>query len=200
MYPDACRPPALRDNATPTARANFRQRYDELEVQRAVLISRLRKLSKDAHQHPSYKSALKLLNSTFRRSKLAQRLVVLDAAAWLIDVLEWITLGPRRSPERRSFSLARRPVRGPKRTFECRQTSAGVLLLIITTELAQSASMSRDAAFWFRAPYSMLSSSGLLAFRGCRLISTEKTHEKSSRIVRCFGSCASCARRGYRGR
>ena len=91
------RPPALHDNATPTARANFRQRYDELEAQRAVLVARFRKLSKDAHQHPSYKSALKLLNSTFRRSKLAQRLVVLNAAAWLIDVLEWITLGPRRS-------------------------------------------------------------------------------------------------------
>ena len=84
------RPPALRDNATPTARANFRQRYDELEAQRAALIARLRKLSKDAHQHPSYKRALKLLNGTFRRSKLGQRLAVLEAATWLIDVLEWI--------------------------------------------------------------------------------------------------------------
>ena len=91
------RPPALRDNATPTARANFRQRYDELEAERAALIARLRKLSKDAHQHPSYKRALKLLNGTFRRSKLGQRLAVLEAATWLIDVLEWITLGPRRS-------------------------------------------------------------------------------------------------------
>ena len=71
------RPPALRDNATPTARANFRQRYDELEAQRAALIARLRKLSKDAHQHPSYKRALKLLNGPFRRSKLGQRLAVL---------------------------------------------------------------------------------------------------------------------------
>ena len=34
------RPPALRDNATPTARANFRQRYDEVEAQRAALIAR----------------------------------------------------------------------------------------------------------------------------------------------------------------
>jgi hypothetical protein len=49
--------------------------------------------SKNAHQHPSYKRALKLLNSTFRSSKLAQRLAVLDAATWLIDVLEWVTLG-----------------------------------------------------------------------------------------------------------
>ena len=113
------RPPALRDNATPTARANFRQRYDELEAQRAALIARLRKLSKDAHQHPSYKRALKLLNSTFRRSKLAQRLAVLEAAAWLIDVLEWITLGPRRSQatDRRRKATAYHPgrhyMRGP---------------------------------------------------------------------------------------
>ena len=113
------RPPALRDHATPTARANFRQRYDELEAQRAALIARLRKLSKDAHQHPSYKRALKLLNSTFRRSKLAQRLAVLEAAAWLIDVLEWITLGPRRSQatDRRRKATAYHPgrhyMRGP---------------------------------------------------------------------------------------
>jgi hypothetical protein len=32
-----------------------------------------------------------LLNTTFRRSKLAQRLAILQAAAWLIDVLEKLT-------------------------------------------------------------------------------------------------------------
>ena len=107
------RPPALCDNATPTARANFRQRYDELEAQRAALIACLRKLSKDAHQHPSYKRALKLLNGTFRRSKLAQRLAVLEAAAWLIDVLEWITLGPRHSRplDHRCFKIQEIPAR-----------------------------------------------------------------------------------------
>jgi hypothetical protein len=31
---------------------------------------------------------MKLLNDTFRKSKLAQRLAVLQAAAWLIDILE----------------------------------------------------------------------------------------------------------------
>ena len=85
--------PGLRANATLTPRANFRRRYDELEAQRATLIARLHKLSKNAHQHPSYRRALKLLNSVFRKSKLAQRLAVLEAATWLIDVLEWITLG-----------------------------------------------------------------------------------------------------------
>lgn len=42
--------------------------------------------------HPGYKRALKLLNDTFRKSKLAQRLAVLQAAAWLIDVLERVTI------------------------------------------------------------------------------------------------------------
>ena len=87
------RPPDSRANATSTGRANFRQRYDELEAHRAALVARLRKLSKNAHRHPSYKRALKLLNSTFRKSTLAQRLAVLQAATWLIDVLEWIMLG-----------------------------------------------------------------------------------------------------------
>jgi hypothetical protein len=80
------RPPALRDNATPTARANFRQRYDELEAQRAALIARLRKLSKDAHQRPSYKRALKLLNSTFRRSKLARQRTILGGTTCAVRV------------------------------------------------------------------------------------------------------------------
>jgi hypothetical protein len=88
------RPSVLRANATP--REDFRQRYDEVEAQRAALVARLRKLNKNANQHPSYKHALKLLNSTFRKSKLAQRPAVLEAATWLIDVLEWITLSSRR--------------------------------------------------------------------------------------------------------
>ena len=41
-----------------------------------------------AARHPGRKRALKLLNDTFRKSKLPQRLAVLQAAAWLIDVLE----------------------------------------------------------------------------------------------------------------
>ena len=86
-------PPTCFHANAMTARENFRKRYDEVETQRAALVARLNKLSKNAHQHPSYKRALKLLNSTFRKSKLAQRLAVLDAATWLIDVLEWIALG-----------------------------------------------------------------------------------------------------------
>ena len=54
-------------------------------------MARLRRLGSSAERHPGYKRALKLLNDTFRKSKLTQRLAVLQAAAWLIDVLERIT-------------------------------------------------------------------------------------------------------------
>ena len=55
-------------------------------------MARLRALGDGAQRHPGYKRALKLLNDTFRKSKLAQRLAVLHAAAWLIDILEKLTV------------------------------------------------------------------------------------------------------------
>lgn len=86
-----------RPPATPTPpsssprRGTFRQRYDDLESRREALVARVRGLGGSAQQHPGYKRALKLLNDTFRKSKLAQRLAVLEAAAWLIDILEKIS-------------------------------------------------------------------------------------------------------------
>ena len=85
------RPPTTRANGPSPARGTFRQRYDDLETQRDALVARLRGLGGTAQQHPGYKRVLKLLNDTFRKSKLAQRLAVLQAAAWLIDVLEQLT-------------------------------------------------------------------------------------------------------------
>lgn len=70
------------------ARGEFRQRYADIEMRRIELIDRLRRLSASAQAHPGHKRALTLLNDTFRKSKLAQRLAVLQAAAWLIDILE----------------------------------------------------------------------------------------------------------------
>ena len=77
---------------TVPVRGDFRQRYDEVESRRAELIARLQGLGQGAHSHPGYKRALKLLNETFRKSKLAQRLAVLQAASWLIDILERLAL------------------------------------------------------------------------------------------------------------
>ena len=73
------------------SRQSFRRRYDELETRRAELIARLAALGEAARTHPGYKRSLRLLNDTFRKGKLAQRLAILEAAAWLIDLLEKVT-------------------------------------------------------------------------------------------------------------
>jgi hypothetical protein len=77
----------LPDKSAPP-RQSFRQRYDDLEARRAKLSVRLDSLGDAARNHPGYKRALKLLNEIYRREKLARRLAVLHAAAWLIDILE----------------------------------------------------------------------------------------------------------------
>ena len=74
-----------------SAPRSFRQRYNELEARRAALLARLQRLGDRAQQHPGYRRVLKLLNDTFRKAKLAQRLAILQAAAWLIDVLEQLS-------------------------------------------------------------------------------------------------------------
>jgi len=84
------RPRQMRD-AAPPKRGTFRQRYDNLEAQRTALMQRLSGLGGNAQRHPAYKRALRLLNDTFRNAKMAQRLAVLQAATWLIDVLEQLT-------------------------------------------------------------------------------------------------------------
>ena len=82
------RPKPAPDKQPPQRRQSFRQRYDDLEVRRAELSARLHLLGETAQRHPGYKRALKLLNDIYRKEKLARRLAVLHAAAWLIDILE----------------------------------------------------------------------------------------------------------------
>lgn len=86
---DRRNPPS--DHSPSRSRIGFRERYDEIEAYRAALVARLTSLGDAAQRHPAYKRVLTLLNATFRRSKLAQRLGVLQAAAWLIDILEKLT-------------------------------------------------------------------------------------------------------------
>jgi hypothetical protein len=76
------------DKSPQQKRPSFRQRYDELEDRRAELSARLQLLGEATRSHPGYKRALKLLNDIYRKEKLAGRLAVLHAAAWLIDILE----------------------------------------------------------------------------------------------------------------
>ncbi len=89
----AQRPPAKPTNRPAARSSGFRQRYDAVEVRREQLIERLRALDAKAQSHPGYGRVLTLLNDTFRKSKLAQRLAVLESAAWLIDILERLGIG-----------------------------------------------------------------------------------------------------------
>jgi hypothetical protein len=63
----------------------FRQRYDELERKRRDLIERLHRTG---GTHPSARKAMTLLNRTFRQASIVQRAAILQAADWLISVIE----------------------------------------------------------------------------------------------------------------
>ena len=72
-------------------KASFKQRYDAAEQRRAAILQRLAGLNEAARAHPAYRRALTLVNQTFRKATLAQRLATLQAAEWLINVLENLT-------------------------------------------------------------------------------------------------------------
>jgi hypothetical protein len=74
-----------------SAATSFRQRYEEAEQRRAAILQRLESLNDAARAHPAYQRVLTLVNQTFRKSSLAQRFATLQAAEWLIDVLESLT-------------------------------------------------------------------------------------------------------------
>ncbi len=67
---------------------SFRQRFENLEAKREQLLARLASLGDRVKQHPGHRRALTLLNASFRRARIGQRGPVLQAAEWLIDVLE----------------------------------------------------------------------------------------------------------------
>jgi hypothetical protein len=70
---------------------SFRQRFENLEARREALLARLSAMGDDAKQHPGYRHALTLLNASFRRATVAQRVAILQSAQWLIEVLERMT-------------------------------------------------------------------------------------------------------------
>ena len=63
---------------------------DRLESDREALLRRLNHLHGGAKLLPGYRSALTLLNSRFRRANLATRLALLQAAQFMVEVLERI--------------------------------------------------------------------------------------------------------------
>ena len=70
----------------------FRARYDALEQRRAELLERLEGLGERARRNPGYARARTLLNTTFRKAKLVQRAAILEAADWLIAVVDRTTM------------------------------------------------------------------------------------------------------------
>jgi hypothetical protein len=83
---------AARDKTAADAdKASFKQRYGEAEQRRAAILQRLAGLNDAARAHPAYGRALTLVNQTFRKASVAQRLATLQAAEWLINVLENLT-------------------------------------------------------------------------------------------------------------
>ena len=75
-----------------TETQNFRQRYDALEQRRDELMAQLASLGEKAQANPAYGRARTLLNQTFRKASLVQRAAILEAAAWLIAVLDKTTM------------------------------------------------------------------------------------------------------------
>ena len=70
----------------------FRARYDALEQRRAELLERLEGLGERARHNRGYARARTLLNTPFRRAKLVQRAAILQAADWLIAVIDRTTM------------------------------------------------------------------------------------------------------------
>ena len=66
----------------------FRARYDALEQRRTDLLARLEGLGERARTSGGYGRARTLLNTTFRKAKLVQRAAILEAADWLIAIID----------------------------------------------------------------------------------------------------------------
>jgi hypothetical protein len=75
-----------------TPAASFRSRYDELEARRNDLMAKLAALAQRVGPHPAQARARTLLGTTFRKASLVQRAAILEAADWLITVLERTTM------------------------------------------------------------------------------------------------------------
>jgi hypothetical protein len=72
-------------------RQSFRRRYNEMEARRVELVTRLQALGEPARHYPGYRGARKLLNDIYRKQRVAKRVAILDAASWLVAVLEDLT-------------------------------------------------------------------------------------------------------------
>jgi hypothetical protein len=72
--------------------ATFRARYDDLEQRREELMARVAELAQRGSPHPALGRARTLLNTRFRKASLVQRAAVLEAADWLIVMIDRATM------------------------------------------------------------------------------------------------------------
>ncbi len=64
-----------------------------------ALHARLAAVSDNLPTHPGYSNAQRLLNEKFRAASAAQRVVILESARWLIEVLDTLRKSVDRPPE-----------------------------------------------------------------------------------------------------
>jgi len=64
--------------------------HDALEARREALLQRLERLDDVAKNSRGYRSSMTLLNRKYRKATLAARLGILQAAAFMIEVLEML--------------------------------------------------------------------------------------------------------------
>jgi hypothetical protein len=76
----------------PRTGTSFRDRYEAVERRREQILDRLNRLADEARSHPGHRRARTLLNDKFRKATVVQRIAILQAAEWLVDVLETLTL------------------------------------------------------------------------------------------------------------
>jgi hypothetical protein len=88
MPRNTAKPPLRHAARQIPAKRSFRDRYEDLEKSRSDMIERLNRLGERGRTHPSFKRAAVLLNETFRKASIAQRLAVLQAAQWVIELME----------------------------------------------------------------------------------------------------------------
>jgi len=62
--------------AASKAASSFRDRYEAAERRRLQMLDRLKGLPEPARSHPGYRRALTLLNESFRKARIAQRVAI----------------------------------------------------------------------------------------------------------------------------
>jgi hypothetical protein len=75
-----------------TRSGSFSASSVRLTARREALLHRLRELDAAAKAKPGYRSALILLNRKFRAASPAARLGILEAASFMVNVLERLPL------------------------------------------------------------------------------------------------------------